>query len=338
MIFFQTHRDKMSRKVTAAEIALHLGCSVSAVSRAFNPEAPITQPLRMRILAAAEKLGYQPPVGRALARMTTGTITLVAGDLENPFYPMAANALSKAITARGRRTVLHTVPPQSEVDAVMDQVLAFRSDAVIVTSALMSSRIAKVCRETQVPVVLFNRVQTDARMTAVTCDNYGGGRLVGHRFLATGRQRIAMIGGRLDTSTHLERARGFADVLTEAGSAVINAQSGRYDYNASRLAAQELLSRRPLPDAIFCVNDLMAFAAIDAAREMGLRVPDDVAVIGFDDVKMAAWASYGLTTVQQPLDRMAEETLDLIEAQIADPLTLGTIRITPVALIARSSG
>lgn len=328
----------MDRRVTAADVAHHVGCSVSAVSRAFQPDAPIKPDLRERILRVAEQLGYRPPFGRALARMTTGTITLVAGDLENPFYPMAANALSQTIAARGRRMMLHSVPPHGEVDAVMDQVLAFRSDAAIVTSALMSSRIAKACRKVRMPVVLFNRVQTDARMTAVTCDNYGGGRLVAHRFLSGGRRRITMIGGRHDTSTHLERARGFVDVLDAAAAELIDRPSGRYDYATSQAVARDLLLRSPRPDAIFCVNDLMAFAAMDAARELGISVPDDVAIIGFDDVAMAGWSSYRLTTIQQPLERMASEAVNLIEAQLADPHSEGTIRILPVTLIERHSG
>lgn len=328
----------MTRPPTAADIARAAGSSPAAVSRAFRPEAPIAPELRARILHLAAEMGYQPPVERALARRSTGTVTLVAGDLENPFYPMAANALAQELAARGRRMVLHAVPPGGDVDQVMDQVLAFRSDAVIVTAALMSSRLARACRAAQMPVVLFNRVQPDSRMTAVTSDNYGGGRLVARRFLETGRQRIALIGGRRDTSTHLERQRGFIDLLEEAGQPLVASQPGQYDYGTSLAAARALLTARPAPDAIFCINDLMALAALDAARDLGLRVPDDVAVIGFDDVAMAGWASYRLTTVRQPLAQMAAEAVDLVAAQLADPRAEGTIRVLPVALITRGSG
>ncbi|MGN7871245.1 LacI family DNA-binding transcriptional regulator [Paracoccus sp. 22332] len=325
-------------KLTARDVAAAVGTSVAAVSRAFRPEAPIAPALREAILRTAADLGYQSPIHRALSRITTNTVTLVAADLENPFYPMAANALSRELAARGRRMVLHAVPPQAEVDAVMDQVLAFRSDAVVVTSSLMSSRIARACREAHMPAVLFNRVQPDACMTAVTCDNYSGGRMVAHRFLTTSRRRLALIGGRQDTSTHLERRRGFIDVLESAGQELIGSPSGRYDYATSLAAARELLGMRPAPDAIFCINDLMALAALDAARDLKMRVPDDVAIIGFDDVAMASWASYRLTTVRQPLERMAAEAVDLIEAQLAHTTAEGTIRVVPVTLVERDSG
>lgn len=328
----------MSEKPTARDVARQVGTSTAAVSRAFRRDAPISKELRERIHRAASELGYLPPGERSLAAMTTGIVTLVAGDLSNPFYPMTADALSQALLARGRRMILHPVPPASDVDLVMRQVLDFRSDAAIVTSATMPSRLARECRRQKMPVVLFNRVQSDAGMTAVTCDNYGGGRLVAQRLVAMGRRRVAMIGGRRDTSTHLERARGFGDALGDAGMSLLASAPGNYQYDVALGAAEALLSRRPVPDAIFCVNDIMALATLDAARARGVAVPDDVAVIGFDDIPMANWASYRLTTVRQPVGRMVAEALDLIDLQLADPGAEGAIRILPVTLIERESG
>lgn len=325
-------------KVTAADVARAAGTSPAAVSRAFRDDAPIAPELRARILRIAESMGYRTPSAQSLARLTTGTVTLVAGDLENPFYPMAANALSQAIHASGRRMILHAVPPGGDVDQVMSQVLAYRSDAAIVTSALMSSHIARACRQARMPVVLFNRIQPDSGMTAVTCDNYGGGRLVAQRFLAGGRRRIAVIGGRRDTSTHLERMRGFTDQLAEAGMQPVASLPGNYDYATSHAAAGTLMRGDRRPDAIFCVNDIMALAVLDAARRQGIAVPQDIAVIGFDDIAMADWQAYRLTTIRQPLARMVADTLDLVQRLCLDPDSAGTIRIAPVTLVARDSG
>src|SRR5690606_13778183 len=158
--------------------------------------------------------------------------------------------------------------------------------------------------------------------------------LVAQRFVALGRRRIAMIGGRPDTSTHLERARGFTDALAEAGLAPLAAPSGQYDY-ATRFAKSRALLQSDLRiDALFCVNDIMGLAAMDAARELGVLVPDDLAVIGFDDIPMAAWPSYQMTTVRQPLELMVTETLDLVDRLRAAPEGRGEIRILPVSLIA----
>ena len=293
---------------------------------------------RERILSVACRMGYATPSGHTVASITAGGITLVAGDLANPFYPMTVEKLSKALHDRGKRLILHAVPPGGSVDLVMQQVLDYRADAAIVTSATMSSKLARACRRQRMPVVLFNRVQPDAQMTAVTCDNYGGGRMVAQRFLATGRQRIAHVGGIEDTSTHLERERGFVDVLEEAGLAVAVRLPGQFSYDGGLAAAREIFSAAQPPDAVFCANDVMALAAIDAAKARGLRVPDDVAIVGFDDIPMADWESYRLTTVRQPINRMVADALELIDLQIADQSAEGAIRIAPVRMIERASG
>lgn len=326
------------RKVTAVDIAQAVGTSTAAVSRAFRDDGPIAPDLREKILRAAKTLGYQTPSARSVAQLTTGTITLVVADLDNPFYPMAANALAQAIHATGRRMILHSIPPGSDVDEAMRAVLALRSDAAIVTSSLMSSHIAKACRQARMPVILFNRIQPDIGMTAVTCDNYEGGRLVAHRFLSTGRRRIAVIMGRPDTSTQLERMRGFRDVLEQAGLPPVAEVCGHYDYAKSLQVARRLLRAKNPPDAIFCVNDIMALAALDAARQGGVRVPEDLSVIGFDDIPMADWEAYRLTTVRQPLGQMVQDTLELLERLLENPQSEGVIRIAPVQLILRASG
>ncbi|SDF03397.1 substrate-binding domain-containing protein [Limimaricola pyoseonensis] len=323
---------------TGRDVARVAGVSVAAVSRAFQPDSPLAPARRARILAVARELGYKAPAERRIAEMTTGTVTLVAGDLSNPFYTTAMETLSTALHAQGRRLVLHVVPPGSSVDAVMRQVLDYRSDAAIVTSATMSSRLARACREQGMPVVLLNRVQPDAGMTAATCDNFGGGRQIAHRFIASGRRRIALIGGREDTSTHLERIRGFLDVLDESGIALFDRRSGGFTYEGGLDAAGQLFDAPTRPDALFCANDVMALAAIDAARARGMNVPDDLAVIGFDDIPMAAWSSYRLTTMRQPINRMVADALELIDLQMQDPTRAGAIRIAPVRLIERQSG
>jgi DNA-binding LacI/PurR family transcriptional regulator len=166
----------MTRKITARDIALATGTSTAAVSRAMRSDGVISDELRQRIRTVAQEMDYQTPSARSVAALTSGTITLVAGDLENPFYPSAANALSQAIHASGRRMILHAVPPGGDVDTVMAQVLDYRSDAAIVTSASMSSLLARECRRRKMPVILFNRVQADQQMTAVTCDTMAEGR------------------------------------------------------------------------------------------------------------------------------------------------------------------
>lgn len=196
-------------RISARQVAEAAGVSRAAVSRAFQPDAPIAPATRAWILEVARRLGYRSPAARLLDRLATGSVSLIAGDLTNPFYGVAVELLAQGLYERGMRLVLHAIPPGESADIVMAQVLAYRADAAIVTSATMSSEIARACQRQGMPVVLLNRVQPDAAMTAVTCDNFGGARQVAQHLAASGRRRIAHMTGLADTSTHLERKRGF---------------------------------------------------------------------------------------------------------------------------------
>lgn len=325
-------------KVTARDVALRAGASPSAVSRAFQPGAPIAPELRARILKVAKELGYVTPSGRSLNQLATGSVSMIAEDLSNPFYPVAIEYLAQALHARGKRLILHTVPPGGSVDPVLQSVLDYKSDAAIVASAQMSSKVAEAFRRRNMPLILLNRVQPDPEMTAVTCDNYGGGRMIAERLLRAGARRIGHITGAANTSTHVERARGFLEVLTAAGVRPFATEGGAFSYEGGRAAALALFSRGEPPDALFCENDVMALAAIDAARERGLHALRDLRVIGFDDIPMASWASYRLTTVRQPIRQMVAETLDLIDALSSGRAFAGAIRVLPVRMIERESG
>lgn len=324
-------------KITARHVATAAGTSLAAVSRAFAPDGAITDEKRARILAAAKELGYVSPMGRSIGHLAMGSVSLVAGDLANPFYVSALELLALGLHERGKRLMLHAIPPGGSVDLVMRQVLSYRADAAIVTSARMSSEIARTCRRERMPVVLLNRVQPDADMAAVTCDNYDGARQVAARLAETGRRRIGHVTGVTDTSTHIERHRGFLDRLDEVGLAPMATVSGAFTYNGAHAAVTELLAQRPDLDALFCENDVMAMAAVDVARATGRRVGEDIAIIGFDDIAQAGWESYRLTTLRQPIRRMVTAALDLVDRLIDDP-EQGAIRVIPGHLVIRATG
>jgi len=325
-------------KPTAKQVAHAAGVSLSAVSRAFAPGASLDAEKKKRILAAAEAIGYVSPARRTAEAIAAGTITLVAGDLLNPFYPLVLDTLAKQLQLSSRQLLVYALPANEDVDAITAKILASRPAAVIVTSMHLSSGMARACRQHQIKVVLLNRIQRDMKINAVACDNYGGGRDVARFMLGRGRQRIGFIGGVTDTSTHVERARGFREMLREAGRAVHVEVTGNFAYHTAYSAAHELLGRADRPDALFCCNDIMALAAIDAARERGMRVGQDVAIVGFDDIPMAGWTSYRLTTIRQPVDRMIQEALSIIEDDTIQPSDPGSVRILPGKLIIRSSG
>lgn len=321
-------------KLTAREIAERTGYSVSAVSRAFRPSGSIAPGKRAEILAVAKELGYSGPAARFADGFDHPTVALVIGDMLNPFYPATIEVMSRILFERGIRMIFHTIPEGKLVDDVLEQVLDYRVDGAIVASAVMSSRLGKACRAARMPVVHYNRIQADRNSNAVCCDNYAGARDVANLFLKGDRKIAAFLGGRPDTSTHIERARGFSDTLQAAGKDVAATEVGGFRYEAAFEAMERLLNRTPRIDALFCCNDVMALAALDATRRKGVRVPEDVAIVGFDDIPMASWESYRLTTVRQPVRRMVQQAVEMIFAPDSE---LGGIRILPAEMQLRST-
>lgn len=251
---------------------------------------------------------------------------------------MVLDALARQLQLSGRQLLVYAVPANEDVDAITPQILAQRPSAVIVTSARLTSGMARACRLHGIKVVLFNRIQRDMRINSVACDNYGGGRDAAQLFSARGRRKIGFIGGVANTSTHAERARGFREGLRDAGLDIHVELPGNFQYQAAYSAATTMLARNDRPDALFCCNDIMALAAIDAAREKGMRLGEDLSIVGFDDIPMAAWTSYRLTTVRQPVERMIQEALSIIEDETLRPSDDGSVRLLPGKLIIRASG
>lgn len=324
-------------KPTAKQVAHAAGVSISAVSRAFTPNASLDEEKKKRILAIAEEIGYISPARRTAETISSSTVTLVAGDLLNPFYPMVLDALAKRLQSLGKHLLVYALPADQDIDTITDQILAARPAAVIATSALLTSGMARACRHHQIKVVLLNRIQRNLKISAIACDNYAGGRDAAQLLIERGRHRIGFVGGIANTSTHAERARGFKDMLKEAGIPLHAEISGNFHYNTAYSAATSVLSLPGAPDALFCCNDIMALAAIDAARELGHKVGSEVAIVGFDDIPMAGWASYRLTTIRQPIERMVDEAIRIIADETIKPQDDGSVQIIPGKIVLRSS-
>jgi DNA-binding LacI/PurR family transcriptional regulator len=325
-------------KVTAKDVAIKCNTSTAAVSRAFRADSVIDFNLRTKILFVARELGYLPPAKRIKQIEGYRTISIVVGDILNPFYPNALEMFAKEMTMRGHHMLVHVVPSDEAVDSTISQVLKTGSDAAIIASANLSSDLAHGCKQRGMPVVLFNRIQTDGRINAVCTDNYNGGLLAAERLLARNCSSVGFIGGIRDTSTHLERRRGFIDGLNRQESRLTFEESGAYDYNESFAVISNLLEGPLRPDGLFCANDIMAFAAIDASKKIGMVVGEDIAILGFDDVPMAAWTAYDLTSFRQRIRQMVTNTVNLIEGMWQNPDVEGELIMVRSRFIERSSG
>ncbi|MFY2822329.1 LacI family DNA-binding transcriptional regulator [Ruegeria sp. MALMAid1280] len=314
----------MAEKVTSLQVAQLAGVSQSAVSRVFTPGASVSKKTEEKVRKAAAELGYRPNVlARAMVSGKSRIIGLVVGYLDNYFYPEALEKLSNALQEKGYHVLIFMASRTAgNIEDVMAEILDYQVDGVILASVAMSSEIAMRCQQAGVPVVLFNRSQDIEGITTVTSDNYFGGRKVAEFLLAGGHQRIGYIAGWQGASTQRDREAGFRAVLSEAGQSLFAHDVGDFHTEKVRAAARRMFDVPPesCPDAVFVANDHMALAVMDVIRfELGLRVPEDVSVVGYDDVPPAGWPAYNLTTIRQRANLMVAETVTALLEHIDAP-------------------
>ncbi len=306
-------------KVTSMDVARRAGVSQSAVSRVFTPGASASPKTVAKVRKAADELGYRPNVlARGLITGKTRMIGLVVAYLDNQFYPVALELLSKALQERGYHVLMFMAGNATEdISHIVDELLDYQVDGIVTASVAMTNDLTARCDTAGIPVLMFNRGQDDPRLSEVTTDNFAGGRQVAEFLLAGGHDHIAHIAGWQGSSTGRDRAAGFLAGLADAGRDALAVIDGMYHRDAAMDAARQLFDRPDRPDAVFVGNDHMAFAVMDVLRhELGLSIPGDVSVVGYDDVPLAAWAAYDLTTVRQPVRRMVAETVDRLLARI----------------------
>ncbi|KIT14645.1 LacI family DNA-binding transcriptional regulator [Jannaschia aquimarina] len=328
------------RRVTAADVAREAGVSQSAVSRVFTEGASVSGRMDARVREAAERLGYRPNVlARSLITGRTRIIGLVVAYLDNPFYPDAIEKLSAALQEEGYHLLIFTTGrTEMDVDRIFQELMDYRVDGIIAASINLSGDLAKRCREAGMPVVLFNRGTDQGGISAVTSDNVAGGRMVAEFLLRGGHRRLAHIAGWEASSTGRDRLQGFRDHLKGAGRPLMYVADGAYDRHRASEAARFLMGQAVPPDAIFVANDHMALAVMDCLRhDLGLRVPEDVSIVGYDDVPMAGWPSYDLTTVRQPTRRMVEASVAELMRLIAAPARQATTTRIDGPLVVRGS-
>lgn len=307
-------------KVTSLEVARLAGVSQSAVSRVFTPGASASKKTVEKVRKAAKELGYRPNVlARAVVSGKSRIIGLVVAYLNNQFYPEALEKLTNTLQERGYHVLIFMASHESgNIDDVVEEILDFQVEGIIAASVALSSDLSDRCRIAGVPMVLFNRAQDDTAMSSVTSDNVAGGRKAAEFLLAAGHQKIGYIAGWEGASTQRDRESGFVSALLKAGVSLHAREVGNFVAEEARQATLKMFESDP-PDAVFVANDHMAISVMDTLRfELGLSVPSDVSIIGYDDVTVASWPAYNLTTIRQPANRMVAETVDILLSKIED--------------------
>ena len=328
-------------RVTSHDVARLAGVSQSAVSRAFSPGASVSPKTLEKVMQVADSLGYRPNVlARSLITGRSRIIGMVVAYLGNSFYSMALERISHVLQAKGYHVLVFMASNAAEeLDRVVNALLDYQVDGIIAASVSMSNSLSDRCSAAGIPLVLFNRHQGKRGPTAITSDNYNGAKRIARFMAYSGCRRIAHIAGWSESSTGFDREAGFRDGLVEAGLELHDRIDGRWNRNIAAAAARSIFSAPAgRPDGVFVGNDHMAFAVMDVIRyELGLRVPEDVSVVGFDDAPQAGWKAYDLTTYRQPIDEMVDLTVNILLARIENSHSETTQFAIPGHLVVRRS-
>lgn len=328
------------RRVTVKDLAKDLGMSVSTVSRAFYPDAIVAPATRKLVLERARAIGYKAnPYAQSLITKRTQIVGLVVADITNPFYPEVMTRLTADLQVLGMNVMLVAANAPEKVDDAVHLMLTYQPDLVIILAAALSSRAVQECSEVGSPCIFFNRLSGDAAEHGVTCDNVAGGNNIADYLIDLGHTRLLYVSAFPGASTNVERERGFRERAIERGLAppmIIDA--GSFSYEAGFAAALRITELPERPEAVFCANDIVAIGFIEGVRTLGLSVPDDISVVGFDDIAMAAWPQHSLTTVRQPIEEMLAVTVEFARKLSSAPEAPGEVhRIPPGPLIERAT-
>jgi LacI family transcriptional regulator len=324
--------------VTSHDVARLAGVSQPTVSRALRDSPKVSAETKQRVRRAADVLGYVPSeTGRALSSGRTWRVGLLVTDLDNQFYSHVISPMHHELESLGYQLVLQT--ESSDSGRVAERLIANSLDGVLLATTTSTSVLPVRLRDRRIPFVYFNRTTEAVEADSATVDPRAGLTALADEIVALGHRRIGAVFGPLNTSTAEERERVLRSAFEAHGMTIPGALSvrGPFDFDTGYQGAQHLLGLATPPTVIICGNDVVALGALNAARELGLDVPGQVSVAGFDDLPQAGWALVQLTTVNYDLQAMACRAASLLVARIEAPDEPWQHEVFPSVLVRRGS-
>lgn len=304
--------------VSAQKVAQRAGVSRSAVSRTFTDGASVSEETRRKVMQAADELGYHVNhLARGLINHRSNIICIVAADMAAPWQSRMLEVVSRRLQDDDKVTmVINTSGNNASVARALGQTINYRADATVVLSGTPAASLIDTCIANGQHVILINRDDHPDGPDNLRMDYAAAAQEAFFMLQRAGCERMAVISSQLETPSIRGREQAFVDVARTAGVEVIVTRTGATLYLTGVEAARQLFARADPPDGAFCVTDLLACGFMDSARhEFGVSVPDDLCVVGHDDIEQAGWQSYNLTTFRQPLEQIAEEICLLLSRQ-----------------------
>ena len=320
---------------TMREVAKLAGVSVATVSRVLNQNGYVNQETEKRVKEAIQTLNYKPnEVARSLYKKSSRTIGLIVPDISNPFFPELVRAVEDVMNIYDYTVILCNSDEKGDKEKEYIDILKQRyvDGIILTTNQLTSEELSHI----NVPVVVLDR-PLDHSFPSVVANNYEGARMATNYLYKQGCRRIAHIQGTLHVVNALERFRGYQDEMKSLGlwdeTLVF---IGNYQMSEAKIATMEALTNQKI-DGIFAGNDVMAAGALKAAQQLGLRVPEDLAIIGYDNIPLAEMTTPELTTISQPIYDMGAIAARLLVKKIEGKPIDQIHHVLPVKLVRRES-
>jgi DNA-binding LacI/PurR family transcriptional regulator len=315
-----TNGSPRARSVTARQVADRAGVSISAVSRAFTIGASVAPATQRKILEAAKALGYQPNVmARSLMTGRTELIGLISNNFDNPAFMEIFDLFTRRLQDHGLRPLLANLSGNSDPEKAIAMLRQYNVDGVIVASSTVSPAFIEGCLAAQIPLVhAFGRNSGKPSTHIVCADNLQGGRVAAQVLLDHGYREVAFLGGPRSASSTADRLRGLRAGLRKMDvEPVIEVFADSYSHENGRQVMRQLLAANKF-EVVFCGDDILAMGALDACKESGKSVPNDIGILGFNDIAMASWAAYTLSTIRQPIAEIIVAAVELSIKLVSD--------------------
>jgi DNA-binding LacI/PurR family transcriptional regulator len=337
--------DKGKEKcwATAEDVARLAGVSRSAVSRAFTPGASISSKTRALVMQAAQQIGYQVDYNaRNMIQGRTNFVGVITSGLVNPFRVKLLGPIAHYLGEHGFLPILMNADDTDQMRHALQILLGYRIAGVIMTSGAPPLALAREYLNRRIPVAMINRAAELEGADVVSSDNHSGGVMAAHRLVQGGAKRFAFVGPHLSNYSARCRYEGFVEALADlprrAGE-VVRCEMPSEGYDGGQQAADKLLGGEgEVPDGVFCATDMIALGFMDAARyRFGKRIPEDLCIVGFDDIEHAGLDSYRLSTIAQDVQALARHTVHALIRRMTDFDARAHVHSVPVSFVARET-
>ncbi len=331
-------RAPQGRRATSYDVAAAAGVAQSTVSRSFTPGSEMSAATRERVQRAAEALGYVPnAIARSLITRRSEMVAVIVTEFTLQTNPAIVSGIGRALARHGKQLLLMPVENEAGAQDAALAALRYPLDGLVLATTLDGAAVRPFLRR-GVPVVCFNRPAPLPRVDRVATDHAGAAREVAGLLHAAGHRRFLCVGGPPGWPVNQERTQGFVERLAELGIAGVPVAKAEQSYAGGRAAFLGHVRAEGLPDAVFCVNDMLAFGVLDACRfDLRVQVPGGISVIGFDDVAEASHQGYDLTTVRQDIGALAAAAVGMLLQRLDIPDARAQRLLRPGALVRRGS-